>query len=128
MDEIKKIQQVASEKKEVVRELGVFIFCTTRDGDAWLLEMTDSDAVQLAVEGKQLEVSIDENPETIAINWTHTFVIKDRLFHLTAYADKQKTVLENMPADRIRAAINRIRKKYSEDQLQQVHIDTPAAE
>jgi len=128
MAEIEKIHKAAEHYEETVRELGVFIFCTTPDGDAWLLEITENDAVQLASDGKPLEVPVDENPETIEINWSHTFAIKDRQFYLTAYADKQESCLEKMPTKRIRAAMKRIRKKYSEDQLSQVHINPPGTE
>lgn len=123
MAEIEKITKAAQRNEEIVRELGVFIFCTNSEGDAWLLEITDSDAVQLASAGKPLEVPVDENPETIEINWSHTFAIRDRQFYLTAYADKTETCLENIPTQRIHAAIRRIKKKYSEEQLGQVHIN-----
>ncbi|MDW7773092.1 MAG: SEC-C metal-binding domain-containing protein [Desulfobulbaceae bacterium] len=128
MAEIEKIQQAARQHKETVRELGVFIFCATAEGDAWLLEITENDAVQLAGEGEPLPVALEENPETIEINWSHTFAIRDRRFFLTSYADEQESYLEKMPARRIQAAMKRIRKKYSADQLQQVHIDAPARE
>ena len=127
--EIERIQAAARSGHEVVRELGVFILWST-GGDAWLLEITESDAVQVAAAGQALEVPIDENPETIAINWSHTFAIRDRKFYLTAYADKQETCLDAAPTKRINAAARRIRKKYSEEQLSQVHISeeqTPAA-
>jgi hypothetical protein len=128
--EIERIQAAALSGAEVVRELGVFILWSTRDGNAWLLEITESDAVQVAAAGQVLDVPIDENPETIAINWSHTFAIRDRKFFLTAYADKQETCLEAAPAKRINAAVRRIRKKYSEEQLRKVHVgeeQTPAA-
>lgn len=128
MDEIAKIQSAASRKEEVVRELGVFVFCTTPEGNAWLLEVTESDAVQLAAEGEPLAVPVDENPETIEINWSHTFRIRDRRFYLTSYTDQRETCLETIPCKRIHAAIKRIRKKFSRDQLSQVHINAPAAE
>lgn len=128
--EIDRIQAAARNGDEVVRELGVFILWSTRGGDAWLLEITESDAVQVAAAGQAISVPIDENPETIAINWSHTFTIRGRKFYLTAYADKQETCLEAAPTQRINAAARRIRKKYSEEQLRQVHVSeeqTPAA-
>jgi hypothetical protein len=128
MAEIEKITAAAQRNEEIVRELGVFIFCTTPDGDAWLLEITESDAVQLADAGKPLDVPIDENPETIEIHWSHTFAIRDRKLYLTAYEDKAETCPGNMPTQRIHAAIRRIRKKYSEEQLNQVHVSPPASE
>jgi len=125
--EIGKIQQAAHQREEVVREMGVFIFCATANGDAWLLELTESDAVQLAASGQALNIPVDENPETIAINWSHTFAIRDRMFYLTSYDDKRETCLETMPVKRIHAAMKRIRKKYSEEQLRQVHIEPSEA-
>lgn len=123
--EIEKIQKAAERKEEIVRELGVFIFCATSGGDAWLLEITENDAVQLASGGNAEDVPIEENPETIEINWSHTFAIRDRQFYLTSYDDKQESIPENMPTKRIHAAMRRIRKKYSKEQLGQVHVDAP---
>ncbi|MEN8200105.1 MAG: SEC-C domain-containing protein, partial [Thermodesulfobacteriota bacterium] len=91
-NEITAIVQVAMEKRQKIKELGVFILMATESGDAWLLEITESDAVQLAVGGKPIEVPIDESPETIEINWTHTFDLSGKEFELTAYEDKSKSV------------------------------------
>lgn len=120
--EIERIQGAARSGEEVVRELGVFILWSTTGGDAWLLEITESDAVQVAAQGEGLAVPIDENPETISINWSHTFAIRDRKLYLTAYADQQETCLDEAPTKRINAAVRRIRKKYSQEQLSQVHV------
>lgn len=128
MAEIEKITKAAQRNEEIVRELGVFIFSTNSEGDAWLFEITESDAVQLASAGKPLEVPVDENPETIEIHWSHTYAIRDRQLYLTAYADKTETCLENIPTHRIHAAIRRIKKKYSEEQLGQVHINASEIE
>ena len=127
LHEIEKVQNAAKHHEEIVRELGVFIFCATSEGDAWLLEITESDAVKLADKGLPLEVPVEENPETIEINWSHTFAIRNRQFYLRAYDDNREICLTGMPAQRIHAAHRRIRKKYSDDQLNQVHIDQPAA-
>ena len=105
-----------------MRELGVFLFYSDAQGDAWLLEVTDSDAVQVARDGEPLELDIDENPETIVINWSHTFVIRDRQLVLTAYEDKAEMTLERAPVARISAAIRRIYKRYSPEVLNQVHL------
>lgn len=121
MAEIERIQAAANSRQETVRELGVFILWAS-GGDAWLLEITESDAVQVAAAGEAMAVPIDENPETIAINWSHTFAIRDRQFYLTAYADRQETCLEQAPTQRIHAALRRIKKKYSPEQLSQVHV------
>lgn len=122
MASIERLQHAAAEQKATFHELGVFLFFSTTAGDAWLLELTESDAVQVARGGEALEVSIDENPETIEINFSHTFAIRDRQFFLTAYADKAETKLENVPTQQINAAIRRLRKHYSQEMLDQMHI------
>jgi len=128
MSDIEKIQRGAQQREEIVRELGVFILWSNREGDAWLLEISDSDAVQVAKDGEFLEVPIDENPETIEVHWSHTFAIRDRQFYVTTYAEKEESCIETAPTKRINAAIRRIRKKYPEDVLSQVHVNPPETE
>lgn len=126
MAEIEKIQRAANNREDTVRELGVFILWSNPAGEAWLLEITESDAVRVAVDGEPVEVPIDENPETIEINWSHTFVIRDRQLYLTSYSDKKESLHDGAPAQKIHAALRRIRKKFSADQLRQVHVSPPA--
>ena len=49
MSDIEKIQRGAQQREEIVRELGVFILWSNREGDAWLLEISDSDAVLISI-------------------------------------------------------------------------------
>ncbi|MBM9536982.1 SEC-C metal-binding domain-containing protein [Desulfobulbus alkaliphilus] len=120
--EIEKIQQAASVKKELFHELGVFLFFSTTKGDAWLLEMTDSDALQVARESEALEVDIDENSETIELTYSHTFTVADRRLLLTSYTDKSEMHLDDAPGLRIRNAMRRIRKRYPAAMLDRVHV------
>ena len=120
---ISTIQKAASQGVQNVHELGVFVLFSTTGGDAWLLEVTDSDALQVAAAQEILTVDFEENPETIEINWSHTFEIKDRQFVITAYKDKKVEKIENYPTHPIRAAIKRIKKKYSPELLESVHVD-----
>ena len=120
--EIEKIQQAASAKKELFHELGVFLFFSTAKGDAWLLEMTESDAIQIAREGEALAVDINENSETIELTYSHTFTIADRRLLLTSYDDKIEMALNDAPGLRIRNAIRRIRKRYTAAMLDRVHV------
>ena len=53
LGEIAKIQRDAAEFKARVYQLGVFIFFSMENGDAWVLEVTDSDAVQVANQGQE---------------------------------------------------------------------------
>jgi len=116
------IQEKAEKFEAAVKEIGVFFFYSTAAGDAWLLEMTDCDCVQVAEGGKRLEPPIDENSETIEVNWSHQFRIVNKQLELTAYLDKGVMTPEKAPAQAINAMLRRIRKKFSPEQLQQVHV------
>jgi len=120
---INAIQEAASKGIQKVHELGVFVFFSTTDGDAWLLEVTEMDGLQVAAGKEILTVDLEENPETIEINWTHIFEIKNKQFVTTAYKDKKVEKIDNYPTHPILAAIKRIKKKYSPEQLESVHID-----
>ena len=121
---INAIQETASKGIQKVHELGVFVFFSTTGGDAWLLEVTDMDALQVAAGKEVLTVDLEENPETIEIEWTHTFAIKNKQFITTAYKDKKVEEIDNYPTHPILAAIKRIKKKYSPEMLESVHIDS----
>lgn len=123
MAAIEKVQALAVEKKVTFQELGVFLFFSDHEGDAWLLEITESDAVQIARGSERLEVPINENPETIEINFSHTFALRDRKFFLTAYADKAETLLEGAPTQQIHAAIRRLHKRYPKEMLDRMHVE-----
>lgn len=122
LHEIELIQKAAIEGKQKIKELGVFILFSTVGGDAWLLEITDSDGVQLARAGVALDVPIDQNPETIEINWSHTFAIPNREFEITAYADHSVQMLAGYPTREIHASIKRIKKRFTAEQLGMVHV------
>ena len=125
MSGVKEIQTDAENKKTAYRELGVFFFYSTSLGDAWLLEMTECDCVQVAREGVALEPPIDENSEVIEINYSHTFALDKKQLAITAYADKSIGILADAPTRELGAAIRRIRKKFSKDQLEKVHLPNP---
>ncbi len=122
MNAIAKIQRAAETKKEEFFELGVFIFFSNAKGDAWLLEVTDSDAVQVARDGEALEAPIEENSETIEINWGHTYSLRDKKLFLTSYTDQEEMHLADAPTQQINAAMKRVKKRYSQDLLDQVHL------
>ncbi len=126
MAEITKISDAALRYRESLLHLGVFILFSNRRGDAWLLEITDSDAVQLVRRGTPLPIPINEDPEKIEIEWTHTFVIRNRRLYLTSYADGRETLLQQVPCKQIRAIIRQTYKAYSSELLQQVHIEDRA--
>ena len=125
MGAVKEIQHDAANRKNVCRELGVFFFYATGEGDAWLMEMTACDCVKISENAKDLEPPIDENSETIEINWSHTYSIVDKKVSLTAYEDKSVTELLRAPSKELAAAMKRIRKKFSQEQLDKVHLPGP---
>jgi len=124
MKSVRDIQQRAVEKKEGSSELGVFFFYSTVAGDAWVLEMTDCDCIQVAKDGVALKPPIDETSETIEVNWSHTFAFSEKQLELTAYSDKSVQFPADAPSQQINAAVRRIRKKFSKEQLDQVHLPT----
>lgn len=125
MSGVREIQADAENKNIVCRELGVFFFYSTALGDAWLLEMTECDCVQVARNGVAIEPPIDETSEVIEINYSHTFSLENKQLAITAYADRSLQVLGDAPTRELSAAIRRIRKKFSSDQLKKVHLPTP---
>jgi len=116
-------QELSQERKTVVQKLGVFILFSDSAGDAWVLEITDSDCIQIASNGKPLEVPLEEDDETIEVDWSHTFAIKDKQLQVTAYSDKQVSILDKAPTQQISAVRRRILKKVSPQLLEQVHIE-----
>lgn len=122
------IQEAAVEKRQHIIEVGVFILFSTSSGDSWLLELTDSDCIQLADKGEKLEVPIKETPEVIEVDWSHTFAVNNKQFEVVAYKDKTQQVLDHYPTMEIAAAIKRIKKKFSESQLDSVHLDPQTIE
>jgi hypothetical protein len=122
MEAVEKSVAAAGQKQKQIQELGVFVLLSTLQGNSWLFEVTQSDCVQLARDAEQLPVPIDENPETIEIEWSHTYKVKDKQMVLTAYGDKSETVMEDCPVKEVSASIKRIRKKIPQEMLSEIHI------
>ncbi len=122
MEAVEKSVAAARQKQKQIQELGVFVLLSTLQGNSWLFEVTQSDCVQLARDAEQLPVPIDENPETIEIEWSHTYKVKDRQMVLTAYGDKSEMVMEDCPVKEVSASIKRIRKKIPQEMLSEIHI------
>jgi hypothetical protein len=121
--EVEKIQENAGAKKAAVLALGVFVLFSTTGGDAWLLEVTDMDAIQVAQGGEKLAVQIVENPETIEINWTHKFDVKNKKFILTSYKDKSEEIREEYPVHTILSTVKKIRSRIPAELISSIHLD-----
>lgn len=127
LGEIETIQQAAVRFQETFRELGVFVLFSMKNGDAWVLEVTDRDAVQVAAAGRPLPPPVSEGPELIEADWSHTFAFRERRLLLTAYQDGAEAELAGAPATRISAAVRRIMRQHPAELLGRVHLRTDEA-
>lgn len=121
-EEVAKLQAAAANHEETLKVIGVFIFFSTKTGDAWLLELSEMDAVLVAKDGAKVEVEINESPETIEVNWSHQFTVKDKVFTTTAYADKTVEPHKDCPAAAINAAIKKLQSHFSSEILEKIHV------
>ncbi|ADH85752.1 SEC-C metal-binding domain-containing protein [Desulfurivibrio alkaliphilus] len=122
--EIKTLQEAAAGRQVLFKTLGVFVLFTTQPGDAWVLEVTEMDAVQVAREGEAIAVEIEETPETLEINWTHRFQLTDkgRKLELESYADQGTSTIPQCPTQQIRAAVKKIKSRLSPELLESIHL------
>jgi hypothetical protein len=127
MDAVHEVCNAAIDKRQVIRELGVFVLLATTRGNGWLFEVTQSDCVQLVHNCEMLPVPIDEDSQTIEIEWGHTYTIVDKQMQLTAYKDHSQTVLEDCPVKEVSASIRRIKKKIPPEMLEKIHIAKDAS-
>ncbi len=121
--EIGKIQQAAAANRVKLFELGIFIFFSMENRDAWMLDTSEMDAVQVAEKGVPLEPLVREDEQTIEIDWSHSFDLQDRKLMLKDHEDGAEQELENAPTGRINGTLRRIMKQYSPEMLQAVHAD-----
>lgn len=121
-EEIHKLQDLAVAKKPTINFIGVFIFVSSANGNGWLLELTQKDAVLVAKDGEKIDVDIEESTETIEINWSHQFEVKKGKFITTAYADQCEECHDDLPASTIKDALRQIEKTFSSDLLESIHI------
>lgn len=122
-NQIRNIQNMAREKRSVVFDHGVFIFFSNSDGDAWMLAVAGMDGLQVSEAAEPLAIEIEENSETIEINFSHTWtIIKKKILLLTSCKDKKETELVNAPTLRINAAMRRVHKRYTAKMLEDVEV------
>ncbi|MCI5209585.1 MAG: hypothetical protein D3910_12525 [Candidatus Electrothrix sp. ATG2] len=122
LGEIAKIQKNAADFNARVYQLGVFIFFSMDNGDAWVLEVTDSDAVQVAAQGQPHKPPVSEDNERIVVDWSHNFALQNKRLFMTAYTDGEEREILAAPTQQINAALRRIMKQYPKELLSKVHI------
>jgi len=123
-EEVGILQEAAVNKEETLKIIGVFILFSTTNGDAWLLELSDQDAVMVARGGEKIDIEIVENPETIEVNWSHRFKIENKNFVTTAYADNAVEIFERYPTSTINSALRKIKQKVSSQLLDSIHVNS----
>jgi len=73
--------------------------------------------------GEKLAVQIEENPETIEINWTHKFDVKNKKFVLTSYKDKSEEIRDDYPGHTILSSVKKIRSRIPPELISTIHLD-----
>lgn len=121
-EEVAQLQEAAAAGKAGLKTVGVFILFATADGDAWLLEATENDALLVCREGQKLPVRIAENEEDIEIRWSHRFQVDGDYLETTAYADGVVERRDNYPIAAIESAIKGIKKTFSANLIDGLHI------
>ena len=120
--EIDRLQQKVAEKSAVMWTKGVFVFFSTEEGDAWVLEASGGDALQVAAAGRPIEVDVVQTAEAIEVTWSHQFTIR-KDFTVTDYADQSRTIHSSYPAARIRALLSKARSSLPPELLASIHLD-----
>jgi hypothetical protein len=120
---ITQFQELARQKKEMVQQVGVFLLYSDCNGDAWVLEITDSDCIQIAAGGNGIEVPLEETEETITVDWSHTFSFKNKQLEIWSYREKNTEILEDAPSQQLFAARRKILKRLSPELLDQMHLE-----
>jgi hypothetical protein len=120
--EIAKLRDKVREKSAAMWTRGVFVFFSTETGDAWVLEASGMDALQIADAGRQIEVDVVQTDEAIEVTWSHQFTIR-KDFTVTDYGDQRHSVFADYPAARIRALLTRARSSLPPEVLASIHID-----
>ena len=90
-----------------IHNLGNFIFLSTVEGEAWMLDHRENLALRLADEYKALPYKIKETKDKFAVGWTEKFTIDDELF--TAIGAKGRKVFTTYPVKELNELIERLK-------------------
>jgi hypothetical protein len=120
--EIARLQEQASLRRPGFRLVGALVFFSTEQGDAWILELTEQDAVPVARTGQPLAVTVNETEETFEIGWTYSFAIKGQMMVTTSYLDGAISSHVGCPVREIRTALDNIRRNYSSRELESIRL------
>jgi hypothetical protein len=121
-NEVTRLQERASAGQGSFQLFGSLVFFSNEKGDAWLLELAEQDALKVSRDGTELPVVIEESEDYLEINWTHSFVINGGQFITTAYLDNSVDTYNSYPVTTIKDAQKKIQRKFSDQELQQIHM------
>lgn len=115
--EIARLQQHAATKRHGLKLFGSLLFFATGQGDAWVLELVEQDALRVSRGGQSLPVKISETEDNLEIGWTHSFIVKGAQFITTAYLDGSVETYHNCPVTVIKDAQEKLKREYSSREL-----------
>lgn len=122
------IRQCAVERCPRIIDLGVFVLYSDKKGNAWLFEVTGRDCVRLALNGEIQEVSIEENPQTIEIDYQYSFVERDGRLVLSGYENSDEVIFRQVTTRKLVEVFERIRAKCSPELLAGLHLEKSQTE
>jgi len=123
-DEVRQLQAQAAAKRPGYKLFGTLFFFATERGDAWLLELTEQDALKVASDGTPLPVKIEESEEDLQIGWTHNFEVDQGRLQTRAISGGNTETIYNSPITVIKDIQKKFRRKFSEKELQRIHRET----
>jgi len=85
-DEVRYIQDKAADHDSRVIGFGQLVLFSTETGDAWLLDVSDQLAVQVARDGSPEPIQLEEGDTNFAIGWKGNYHIDRSAF---IYADRE---------------------------------------
>src|SRR4029077_17273833 len=103
-DEVRYIQDKAAEHDGRVVALGQLILFSTDTGDAWLLDVSDQLAVQLARDGDPEPIHLEETDTSFAIGWRGHYHIQGPAFIYTDRDSGRITTILGYPTQTIARA------------------------
>ena len=117
------IRQCALEHCSRTIALGVFVLWADEKGNAWLFEVTGGDAVCLVKDGEEQKVLIDENSETIEIDYQYNFVEQDGSLVLNGYENEDQVTIHKTKSSGLLESFEQVRKKCTPEILARLHVD-----
>ena len=112
-NEVKRLQKQAEAKQPGHKLLGTLFFFSMENGDAWLLEFTEQDAVKVAHGGTANPVNIKESEDYLEIGWTHTYETNQDRLEAKAITDNALEKVHNCPISLIKDMQKKFQSKLS---------------